>query len=462
MPQAEGQLVQVGENPDRPRGEVLGLFPVDPLQIGQVAEDLVDGVAELFEEFRRPARLYLVADGLARHGRRHRAAADADGVDEPVAVGEGLEYLVLADEAPGDDHGRQRFALPFQFVADVDDTLFKHDRREGPFVHHLRGAVAGTAACPVEGDHVDPVLYRHADDPFHVGQVEAGHLEVDVLRTPLPQLGDPLRHGLLGPHREPSVGVEVGAAALFPELHHLGVEGVGVDEVPLLHLFHGLVVVLDPVDRLGPLGTLAELELQGLEAVFFQRYLRNAREMVVDVALEYHLPRSPVIFMEAVIDPLQHGEGRDFAVPYFQFGVLLSRVFANHAGNPCHGSAAEVIDPVHLDHSGQDDGQVELYPVVITVFGSQVDVEYLGMVVIRLDPQGAENTAVNVEMRKIDGVILFRRDLVCACSGRINRYSSQDRRLGDLASARAFLGAQGAHPRLGRNISAPIPGRRKT
>ncbi len=58
---------------------------------------------------------------------------------------------------------------------------------------------------------------------------------------------------------------------------------------------------------------------------------------------------------------------------------------------------------------------------------------------IRLCPHGAKTPAVYVEMREINGIILFRRDLVRARGCRIDRYLAQDSRLGYLAGARAFF-----------------------
>ena len=120
------------------------------------------------------------------------------------------------------------------------------------------------------------------------------------------QFADPLCHRLFRPHRQSAICVKVGATVLSLEFYDFWIKWIGEDKITTLDFFYGIIIAFKSVHRLGPLGPLAELELQRLKAIFFQGNLGNSCKMVVDVALKHHLSWSPVIVIETVMNLLKH------------------------------------------------------------------------------------------------------------------------------------------------------------
>lgn len=135
----------------------------------------------------------------------------------------------------------------------------------------------------------------------------------------------------------------------------------------------------------------------------------------------------------------------DLAVFVGERRVLAHGPFADDRVDARHGRAAEVVGPVELDERGQDDRQRQLHGVEGADLPFEPHMVDGGAIGVQRSPHCPEGSAVDVEMGIIDGIDLFRGDLVFPRGGGIYGLHAPDGGQADLAAADAVGGAHGAH-----------------
>ena len=231
-----------------------------------------------------------------------------------------------------------------------------------------------------------------------------------------------------------------------------------MDQKAHLLLFPCGLQIGQTVHRLGALCRLAELELNGLGAVFGDGDLRHAQGVVLHVALGNDLAVAAIILVEGLQNPAQEGEVHNFTVFDLQLRILAFGILAHHTGDTCHGGTGKIILPVQLDEGGQDDGHGQLDGMQGAVFHLSLHIKNGGLVGVGRCALGAEHVAVDVEVGVIQRIDLFRGDLVGTGGGGIDRLDAQHGGKADVTGGGAALYAHGAHTGSTGAVGAAVGG----
>ena len=250
---------------------------------------------------------------------------------------------------------------------------------------------------------------------------------------------------VVAPDRQTAVDVEGGARLAAIGFLYAGIPRIGQDKKPLSAFLQRLFERRHKVRGLRALGGLPEFEFNGLGSAFPDGVFRHALRVVVIVGLKDDLPVSPVILVEGVQHFPEFRGVDDLAVFVGKRRVLAYGSFADDRVDASHGRAAEVVGPVELDERGEDDRQRQLHGVEGADLPFEPHMVDGGAIGVQRSPHCPERSAVDVEMGIIDGIDLFRGDLVFPRGGGIYGLHAPDGGQADLAAADAVGGAHGAH-----------------
>ena len=134
-----------------------------------------------------------------------------------------------------------------------------------------------------------------------------------------------------------------------------------------------------------------------------------------------------------------------FAIFQSQCGVFCCRTLTNHCQHTSHCRTAEVILPVQLNQSRQNDRQLQLYGVDGTDFRFQIHVVDGCFIGICFHTDCTKHPAIDIKMGIINGICLFRCHLVVSCGCGINRIGTAHSRDSNFTGAYAICRTHGTH-----------------